>query len=474
MPPPAIPDAVSALLDQLSGLDAGAVLLGDAVGPGYARDGEPCEGARPALVLRPRDAGQASAILSAARALRQPLVIQGGRTGLAGGARPLPGEVSLSTERMTGISDIDPLTATVTAGAGTPLEKVQDAARDAGMYFGVDLGARGTATIGGTIATNAGGIRVLRYGMMREQVAGLEIVLADGGVINGLDRPPKDNAGPDLRPLFIGSEGTLGLVTRARLRLHPAPRVEGVAFVSLPSLAAGLDLLARLRSAIGPVLSAFEVIDPALYAATVSHLSLNPPLAPGAGFYAMIEFHGTDPDRDPLRFQQALGDAIEAGAVADAVLAASGREIAALWRIRDGLNDYLFSRPNMAGYDMGLPLAALEPGLAAVDAAVRAADAAARPMPFGHIGDGNLHYMVQTCVPDAVARAVFTAVAAAGGTISAEHGIGRDKTQWLPLVRGSAERAALARLKAAFDPGGILNPGRILGAAPLSERPDNA
>ncbi|MEI4473983.1 FAD-binding oxidoreductase [Frigidibacter sp. MR17.24] len=467
MPPET--DRLEALLARLApALDAGAVLRGDAVGPAYARDGEPFDGARPALVLRPRDTAQVAAILAAATALGQPVVVQGGRTGLTGGARPRPGEVALATERMAAIGRPDPLTQTITAGAGAPLEAVQQAARAAGMMLGVDLGARGSATIGGNIATNAGGIRVLRYGMFREQVAGLEAVLADGTVVGGLDRPPKDNAGPDLRQLFIGAEGVLGVVTRARLRLHPAPAHEAVALVALASLGAALAVLARLRAALPGRVSAFEVIDPALYAATLAHHAIAPPLPAGAGFYALVEIQSDRDEAGP--FETALMAAIEDGLAQDAVIAGSGREVAQLWRIRDGVSEYLFSRPGMTGHDVGLPLARLEEGLAAIRAALAAADPRAGLMVFGHAGDGNLHVMVQTADPGATGPAVLRAVAKAGGTISAEHGIGTDKAPWLHLVRSAGELAAIARLKAAFDPAGVLNPGRILQADRTTEK----
>ena len=312
------------------------------------------------------------------------------------------------------------------------------------------------------IATNAGGIRVLRYGMFREQVAGLEAVLADGSVIDLLDRLPKDNAGHDLRQVFIGSEGTLGVVTRARLRLHPAPRSEALAFLALPGFAAALTLLPRLRTEIGDLLSAFEVIDAGLYAETTAFLKVRPPVAPGAGLYAMVEIQGRDPERDAARFETALTDATGAGLIDDAVLAASGREMGALWAIRDGLSDYLFAQPDMTGHDIGLPLSRMEAFLTETARRLRAVDPAARPMAFGHLGDGNLHYMVQTREPAATAQVVMAAVAAAGGTISAEHGIGTEKAKWLPLVRSPAAIASMRRLKRAFDPAGILNRGRIL------------
>jgi len=454
------------LASRLEGrLDAAALLRGDAVSAGYAQDAGG-SGIRPSLVLRPKNTEEVSLILAAANEIGQPLVIQGGRTGLSGGARPRAGEVSLSLERLTAIGEIDRAAQTVIAGAGTPLQAVQQAASDVDLSFGVDIGARGTATIGGNIATNAGGIRVLRYGMTRAQVTGLEVVLADGTVLSSLKGLTKDNAGYDLNPLFIGSEGTLGVVTRACLKLHPKPRIERVAFLALPSLAAAQALLARLRSELAGLLSSFEVIFPAVYAGTVAHCRIAPPVAVGAGLYALVEIHGQAPDQDNARFETALAAALDEGLASDVVLSSSQREFAALWALRDGVSDYIFSLDNLCGFDIAVPLARMQDFIAGAASAVRFADPEASVFVFGHLGDGNLHYIVRSRQAHAMAEAVYGQIAAIGGSISAEHGIGTEKIKWLGFSRSEAEITTMRRLKATFDPKHILNPGRVFAEAP--------
>lgn len=456
-------DRAAALLARIDPpLSRAAVLQGDDIGPEWQRDAVQIDGARPALVLRPGSVAEVSAILSAAQALRQPLVIQGGRTGLSGGARPRPGEIALSLDRMTALLPVDPLSATIVAEAGVRIEAVQQAARAAGLQLAVDWGARGTATVGGAIATNAGGIRVLRHGMFAEQVAGLEAVLADGTIVDSLRGLSKDNAGYDLRRLFIGTEGTLGVVTRARLRLKPAPMTEAAALLALPSPGAALALLPFLRGRINDLLSAFEILFPDVYAGAVAETGLAAPLPAGAALYVLLDIQGASPDSDTDRFHAALAEAMAQGLVSDAVLTASGREFAQLWALREAVSGFIFALPDIVGHDIGLPLAAMEAFLTRAAAAVAGIDPLARCLVFGHLGDGNLHYIVQTRRPEAITEAVFGTVAAMGGTIAAEHGVGQDKARWLALCRSAGERAVMARLKATLDPACILNPGRVL------------
>jgi FAD/FMN-containing dehydrogenase len=452
-------DQVLSLLETR--LDRAAILVGEAVEPRYSDDLSGKPGARPDLVLRPRDTADVAAILAACNAARLPLVVQGGRTGLSGGARALPGEAVLSLERMTGIEAVEPMAGTVIAAAGAALQAVQEKADAAGMLFGVDIGARGTATIGGNIATNAGGIRVLRYGNFRAQVLGREAVLADGSILSSLKGLAKDNSGYDLSQFFIGSEGTLGVVTRACLRLQPRPLEQAAAFCSLPSLDAALGLLKFLRGRLGGALGAFEVILAPLMADMVSALNLTAPVALSAPVYVLTDVQSMAPGMGRDALTDALAQAIEDGLVDDVVLSQSEREFQALWVLRDDCNRFLFAEGAMLSLDVSLPLPRMAEFLDLAAAAQSRADPAASAYIFGHLGDGNLHYVARTDRADTLAAAVFDCVAQAGGSISAEHGIGLDKKAFLHLTRSPAEIAAMRRLKSTFDPNNILNPGRI-------------
>lgn len=444
-----------------SGADIPDRRRGDANGPG---------GVRPELVLRPRDTGEVARLLGLCDALRQPIVVQGGLTGFAGGARPQAGEVVLSLERMNRVGAPERAGASVLAEAGATLQAVQDAAAGAGLMLGVDIAARGSCTIGGNVATNAGGIRVLRYGMFRTQVAGLEVVLADGSVLSSLAGLPKDNAGYDLKQIFIGSEGTLGVVTRARLRLHPLPRGGSLALAAAASPQAALETLMRLRDAFGPALAAFEAIGGTLHDAVASWRRTRSPLAPGAPLYLLIEIQAHDPDGEQARFETALARAAEDGLLGEIVIASSGREAAALWGLREGLGEYLvaLSAP-LQGHDIAVPVDRQPEFLASAADSVAAIDPGARILVFGHFGDGNLHYIVESA--DArIPATVYRCVAGMDGSIAAEHGIGLDKKPYLSHTRSAAELSVMRRLKRALDPHAILNPGRVFDPAPEGDR----
>ncbi|GAA2844479.1 FAD/FMN-containing dehydrogenase [Aminobacter aminovorans] len=447
-------------------LDKAAILAGDAIDPRYSDDlaGEP--GARPELVLRPRSTDEVAEILKACNDACQPLVVQGGRTGLSGGARVLAGEAVLSLERMTALQEVEPTAATIVADAGVPLQLVQEKADAADLVFGVDIGARGTATIGGNVATNAGGIRVLRYGSFRAQVLGLEAVLADGSVLSSLKGLAKDNSGYDLSQLFIGCEGTLGVVTRACLRLHPRPVTQSAAFCSLPSLEAAFGLLKFLRARLGNLLSGFEVILAPLMGDMVAALGLTAPVALSSPVYVLADIQGMTPQADEEALVETLSQAIEHGLVEDVVVSQSEREFRALWTLRDDVNRFLFAEEAMLSLDVSLPLPEMGAFLDMARAAQGQVDPGAQDYVFGHLGDGNLHYVVRTDRPDDVASAVFDCVAKSGGSISAEHGIGLDKKAYLHLTRSPGEISAMRRLKAALDPNNILNPGRIFDMPP--------
>jgi len=453
---------IDRLLTRLSNrLDCAAILVGDAIDPRYSDDLSNAVSQRPEIVFRPRSTEEVAEILKACNGLGQKLVPQGGRTGLSGAARVHAGEAVLSLERMAALAPVEPATATVIAEAGVQLQVVQEHAEAAGFIFAVDIGARGTATIGGNISTNAGGIRVLRYGNFRAQVLGVEAVLADGSVLSSLKGLAKDNSGYDLSQLFIGSEGTLGVVTRACLRLHPKPVTQSVAFCAMPSLAAAMELLKFLRARLGTLLSGFEVIFDPLMSEMTEALGLQAPLQLNAPVYVLTDIQGMSPETDEAAFAEALGQAIEDGLVSDAVLSQSEREFQTLWALRDDCNTYLFGLEPMLSLDVSLPLPRMSEFLALAKEAQGQADVAARDYIFGHLGDGNLHYCVKTDNPDRVAKAVLDCVARTGGSISAEHGIGLEKKAYLHLSRSEAEIAAMRRMKAALDPNNILNPGRI-------------
>lgn len=455
-------DRIREVAAMLSGvMPPEEMLTGADVGERYAQDATGTPGSLPELVLRPTSTAEVAHILRACDALRQPVVVQGGRTGLAGAARPLSGEVVISLERMNRIEAPDPDMMSIVAEAGVTLQSVQEAAEGAGLTFGVDIGSRGSATVGGNLATNAGGIRVLRYGMYRAQLIGLEAVLADGSILSSMRGLHKDNAGYDLGQLFVGSEGTLGVITRACLRLFPRPRSAINAFGAATSVEASIALLHCLRQHLGPSLSAYEVILNDLYRPVWELLGAAAPMPPTAPIYVLAETQGADPEIDREALQDALMAAVQEGLLSDVVVAQSGRDYRRLWGVREKCSEYLFALDSTIGLDVSLPLARMSEFLGAAGSALAAVDKDARAYVFGHLGDGNLHYIVRTARHDEVADAVLSCTAAHGGSISAEHGIGLDKKRWLRLVRSESEIAAMRRLKQALDPNLILNRDRV-------------
>jgi FAD/FMN-containing dehydrogenase len=448
---------MSELVQDLKAL-LGEVLEGDAITtPRGARLGKPI------AMVRPRSTADVSAVLKLCHRARQPVVAWGGRTGLVAGANA-DGAIALSLERMNRIEAIDEGAATMTVEAGCILANVCDAAEAKGLFFPLDLGARGSATIGGNIATNAGGNRVIRYGMMRELVLGLEAVLADGTVLSSLNHLLKNNAGYDLKQLFIGSEGTLGIVTRAVLRLRPKPRSQQVALLAVDAFAHLPRILRSLEAGLAGTLSAFEVMWADFYTlVTTPPAKGRPPLAPGHPYYVLVESLGADEDEDNARFERVLAAELEAGTVADATVAKSKAECAAIWALRDDVLQVGRNAPIFT-FDVSLGIDAMEGYIADVGAALRARWPAATMMVFGHLGDGNLHLIPG--VGDATARPaveeiVYGALRSRGGSVSAEHGIGLEKRDYLAYSRAPAEVALMRTLKRALDPEGILNPGKI-------------
>ena len=464
--------------DQSLALDALQAALGPtAVLRGAdtpARNHNDCSGLAPSAplaVLRPADTAGVSAALRICHAHGLAVVPQGGLTGLCGAARVGAGEVALSLERLVGIEEIDPAAATMTVRAGTPLETVQQAASEAGFFCPLDLGARGSCAIGGNLATNAGGNRVIRYGMAREMVLGIEVVLADGTVVTSLNKMIKNNAGFDLKHLFIGSEGTLGVITRTVLRLFPKPASTQVALCAVHSYEDVLTLLASARQHLGPQLSAFEVMWPEFWQFANTHAprARNPfaddPTAYGA--HVLVEALGTDEAQDGERFQAWLGQLLEDGVVPNAALAQSLADAKAFWALRDASGEFHPLWPGHLAYDIGLPVARMADYVARCRAALAQAFPGIDSFYYGHIGDGNLHIIAH--LPgapkqpkDAVNAIVYGLVREFGGTVSAEHGIGTLKRDWLGHARSPEEIALMRTIKQALDPRGLLNPGKVL------------
>lgn len=392
----------------------------------------------------------------------------GGNTGLVEGTLSTPDDILLSLERMNAIEEVDAVNGVAVVQAGVPLQALQQAAEEAGAQFTLDLGARGSATIGGAISTNAGGNAVIRYGMMREQVLGLEAVLADGSVVSSMNRMLKNNAGYDLKQLFIGTEGTLGIVTRAVIRLRAATRSSSTALVAVSDFASIPPLLRHLDAELGGTLTAFEVLWQDFYDLIVTNSERHGQPLPGDyPFYVLVEARGSDLDADVERFERVLGDCLERELIADAVVAGSGAQRDAFWAIRDDVDAIVDALRPAIAFDVSLPVehAGVYTGRVH-DRLRRRFGPAYRATTFGHLGDSNIHFILTIGdAPDEDRRElmglVYEELRPFGGSISAEHGIGLEKREFLPVSRSDAEMALMRRLKAALDPDGLLNPGKV-------------
>ena len=427
------------------------------------------EGDSAPAVIKPRTPEQVATALRICHAHRQAIVPQGGLTGLVKATVTNAHTLALSLERLTAIEAVDPVNRTMTVQAGVPLQTVQERAETEDMMFPLDLGARGSATVGGNIATNAGGNRVIRYGMMRDNVLGLEAVLADGSVVSSMHPMIKNNTGYDLKQLFIGSEGTLGLVTRAILRLRQAPRSQNVAFVAVPDFACLTALLAHVDAGLGGQLSAFEVLWRDFYELVTTEPAKNRrPFDAITPYYVLIEALGSDQQADEARFEQVLVAAFEDGTIADAAIAKSQAERDALWAMRDDVGQVGRNAP-IQTFDVSLAIGDVEDYVTEVNARLGKRWPTYTNMVFGHLGDGNVHVIVGVGDGSAEARhaveeIVYGCLVPHGGSISAEHGIGTEKQPWLAVSRSEPELALMAALKQALDPLGLLNPGKILPA----------
>lgn len=419
-----------------------------------------------ALVL-PRTTAEVAEILKICHAAQQAVVPHGGLTNIVGGVQTCADEIALSLERLNQIESIDPINHTVTVQSGVVLQPLQEQLREQGLFFPLDLGAKGSCMIGGNISTNAGGLQALRYGVMRNLVLGLEVVLADGTIVSSMNHLMKNNAGYDLKHLFIGAEGTLGIITRAVLKVEDLPLSKNTAYLGLNSFEQAAEFLNFAKKALGHTLTTYELIWQDYYQLMTSPPSRHaPPLPHDYAYYVLLETAGYHPEVDQVLFQGTLERAFESGMIADACLAQSQQELDWFWGIREQV-DFVFSvHQPIFMFDVSLSISDMEAYTQAIRQSLQEVWPEARLYIFGHMGDGNLHMYVSCGQNDASTRhrveaMVLSPLTQIGGSITAEHGVGLEKKEWLHLSRNPAEIALMRQLKKALDPAGILNPGKI-------------
>jgi FAD/FMN-containing dehydrogenase len=438
----------------------------------YLIEGRGLYHGRTPLVLRPGSVEEVAAILGLANATATAIVPQGGNTGLVGGQIAFDGEVVLALTRLDRIREVDAASNTMTCEAGVVLATAQQAAAAADRLFPLSLGAEGSCTIGGNLSTNAGGTAALAYGVAREMALGLEVVLADGRILNGLSKLKKDNTGYDLRNLFIGAEGTLGFITAATLKLFPKPRAVETAYVGLKSPAQALKLLSISQNEAAGSLTSFELLADIAVDFSIRHgIDIRDPLTSKHPWYVLMELSSSRDDaRDAL--EAILAKGMEEGIVDDAVIAANLTQRAGFWKLRDEMSAAQKPEGGSIKHDISVPVAAVPAFIEEANAAVVKLIPGSRPVPFGHLGDGNIHYNVSQPVggksEDFLARwhevnaVVFAIVLRMGGSISAEHGIGVLKRDELPDVKDKVAIELMRGIKAMLDPHGIMNPGKVL------------
>ncbi|MGE3065082.1 MAG: FAD-binding oxidoreductase [Hyphomicrobiaceae bacterium] len=469
-----VPEAALLRLREVTG--PGGFLESEADTAAYCRSWRDDWQGRVPLVLRPANTEQAAALVRVCAEFGVPIVPQGGNTGLTGASQPSPdmSEVVISTSRMRAIRDVDTENDTITVEAGVVLKEVQDAALKANRLFPLSLGAEGSCQIGGNLSTNAGGVQVLRYGNARNLVLGLEVVLPDGRIWNGLRRLRKDNTGYDLKHLFIGGEGTLGLITAAVLRLFPLPTARETAWIAIDDPAKGVALLGHMKARFGELLTAFELIGRPI----VDHLLAGvpghaDPMNDIHPWYVLMDVSGQgEPGSLNSTLMTALSDAMEAGLIRDAIVAGSTAQAARLWKMREDLAEAQKSAGGSIGHDISVPVSRIAEFLSRADAALKKAYPGIRSCAFGHVGDGNLHYNpIRPADWDwprykrertNINRIVHDIVIDLGGSISAEHGIGMLRRGENEHYKSGVELDLMRTLKRALDPGNIMNPGKVI------------
>ncbi|MGN6410854.1 MAG: FAD-binding oxidoreductase [Nitrobacter sp.] len=468
--PPLSPDLIARFASIVG--DKYAVTDADELAPYLTEERNLFHGRSP-LVLRPASTAEVSAICRLATEHRTALVPQGGNTGLVGGQTPHNGEVVVSMRRMDKIREVDTASNTMTVEAGAVLQTIQRRAGEVDRFFPLSLGAEGSCTIGGNLSTNAGGTGALAFGVARDMALGLEVVLADGRILNGLSKLKKDNTGFDLRNLFIGAEGTLGIITAAVLKLFPKPRAVATAFVGLTSPADALKLLAISQAEAAGSLTSFELLSGICVDICVRHgPDVRDPFGKRHPWYVLMEISSSRDDA-AATLEAILRRGMADGTVEDAVIAASLQQRAAFWKLREVIPMAQKPEGGSIKHDISVPVAAVPAFIAEADAAVMKLIPGARPVAFGHLGDGNIHYNVSQPVtgmatPEFLGRwhdvnaVVFAVALRMGGSISAEHGIGVLKRDDLPRVKDRTAIDVMRGIKALLDPLGIMNPGKVL------------
>jgi len=477
MPDTHAPNAAIALLPAIRAIVGDRGLLTDQADTApYAQDWRKLYTGRTVAVIRPANTGEVAAVVKLAAAAGVPLIPQGGNTSMVGGATPTEdgSELILSLSRLNQVRAIDPLDMTMTIEAGVTLKAAQNAALDANCMLPLSISSEGTAQIGGVLAVNAGGNNTLRYGNARDLVLGLEVVLADGEVWNGLRSLRKDNTGYCLRQLFCGSEGTLGIITTAILKLAPKPREIAVAFCAVPSAEAALDLFGRFQAHDPAAIQAFELMSGLGTDFVLKHIpGATLPVSQPAPFYCLVELATPRPNAG-LRasLETVLEGALEAGTVIDAAIAESEAQRAAIWKLREEHSEAQKREGASVKNDVSVPVSKVPAFIAGATEACEKLMPGIRAVPFGHMGDGNIHFNLEQ-PPDAdptwflaqdhdIMDTVNDVVREFGGSFSAEHGIGRLKPYMMPDWRGGPELDLMRRIKAALDPANILSPGRVI------------
>jgi len=471
------PDSAGDLIARLEAVvgPKGLIAEAEAMAP-HLRDRRERYEAHALAVVKPANTGDVAEVVRICAEARVPIVPQGGNTGLVGGGIPDQSgrAVVVSLARMNRIRELDPVNDTMTVEAGCILQNLQAAAAEADRLFPLSLGAEGSCMIGGNLSTNAGGIQVLRYGTARELALGLEVVLPDGRVWDGLRGLRKDNTGYDLKQLFLGAEGTLGVITAAVLRLYPRPRASATAFIAVPEVAAAVALLGRLRAGVGEAVTSFELIPRLGLDFALRHVpGITDPLTARHDWYVLAELWASTENAGlGESLETVLAEALEAGLVVDATLAASEAQAQAFWRIREAMVEAQKFEGGSIKHDIAVPISAIADFVARASQAVEALAPGIRPLAFGHVGDGNIHFNLSQPEGadttaflarwDELRRAVYQVVVDLKGSISAEHGIGRANLAANLSTKSEVEIDLMQKLKHALDPDNLMNPGRVV------------